>query len=206
MPTTFLSGSSTESNLQIDISSMSNGFHSVLNGWAIQNGGVAFVADDDEEKINVGFNNCIGPRILIVFVGEEPYGDEQVSDLVCMVKRNWDIIVGRGKTLTNPRNLVLTNTIGSARPFYKLVEEVRDISRAIAFPQPMCYSPNIYNGMRPLSSDNWLMDSYALSISVLCQIPRIQYQDAAITGAGNFVNLVDPPLFFQNSTPGANFI
>ena len=80
----------TPQNLGTDIAGMSNYIRNTINDWAMQEQGVCFIAEDDGEKINIGFNNCVGPRCLLVFTGETPYGDESVAELVCWVKRDYD--------------------------------------------------------------------------------------------------------------------
>jgi hypothetical protein len=179
----------TEQQFGTDIASMTNYINGFLNDWAVKNQGVSFIGEEDVEKINIGFNTCIGPRVLLVFIAENP--DGELAELTGRVKRDYDIIIQRGKLLTQPRNNTLTNTNGAARPFYQLVEECRDIARGVIFPTPMVYNPVIYNGIRPGASEGWLMDSYIISISVLCADGRIQTLPSELA-TGPFVGTIDP--------------
>jgi len=194
-------GNGNEAQLGVDISNMANLLKNNLEDWCQQNKGICFVADDDNEKMNIGWNNTVGPRILIVYVGETPHGDESTSDLEGWVKRTFDIIIQRGKTLTANRNQALTNIVGNARPFYSQVEKVRDVVRTIELPTPMCYPTAIYDGMRPGEQSSWLMDSYILSFTILVQIGRASVLPPQLSNNGvPFLNLNDiscPP----NTTP-----
>lgn len=190
----------TEQQLLVTIPDMANQFKSILSDWAAKYGGVCFIAEDDQEKINIGFNNCVGPRVLIVFTGEEPYLSEDISDQVPWERRNWDILIQRGKVMSDPRNSSLTTANGPSKAFYALMEECRDVMRCIQLPQAVCYNPIEYKGIRPGQSELWLMDNYIMSFTTLVQIPRIQYQSPELTGIGGFVNLEPPGNWVPNST------
>jgi len=166
---------------------MCNSLANYLNSWATSQGGVALVVEDVNEKIEIGSNNLIGPRCLIAFSSEEPYGE--MPEQTGYVKRSFLVSVERGKAMTQPRNSTLTNTVGPIRPFYNQVEEARDIIRAIALPPWVAYNPVLYDGMVPGHQTEYLIDQYVLSFSIICQISRIQYQPPEITGAGPFVRL-----------------
>ena len=81
----------TESDNGTSIPQMCNTIRNFLEDWAIQNQGAAFLAEDASEKINIGFNNCVGPKVLIVFTGEQADGDD--SELTGRVKRTFDVII-----------------------------------------------------------------------------------------------------------------
>jgi len=195
------SGSGNPIQLGVDISSMCNIIKSQLNDWATQEQGIAVIAEDINEKVLIGFNNCIGPKCLIVFVGEEVYGDESTSDMTGWTKRTFDVVIQRGKILSDPRNSALTNINGPAKSFYSLVEKARDVCRTIIWPAPMCYNPTIYHNIRPGEQSGWLMDSYIISFSILVQIGRIQTEPAEL-GGGEFVRLNDPLNIIMNQSPG----
>lgn len=192
----------SEQQLGTDISSMTNDIQSALNTWAVEHQGVAFTAEDDQDKINIGFKNCVGPRILIAFIGEDK--DDDMSELTGRVRRNFDIIITRGKLLSDPRNSALTKNQGPVKKFYQLVEGARDVVRNMIFPQPMVYNPPIYNGIRPNNQGQWLMDSYVINFSVLCQIPRstsIYPQLASNPLSPPWTAVTDPLPFLQNTLP-----
>ncbi len=190
--------------LGVDITGMSNLITNYVNDWANKNAGAAFFAEDSSEKISIGFNNCVGPKCLIIYRGEQPHGDESVADLVAYVVRTYEVSIERGKTLTYPRNLALTNNVGASRPFYELVEELRDVVRTIALPTPMCYNPIIYGGMvsgKQSETNEWQIDQYILTFSIICQIPRVQYNPPQLSGNGPYVDLNDEQLWQPNTTP-----
>jgi hypothetical protein len=122
LPTSSFNSSSivigTETQLKSDIASLCNYFNRIINDWAVQEKGACFVVEDAEEKINIGFNNCIGPRCLLRFISQNPYGDSSISDVNGRVIRNFELIINRGKLLTDPRNSSLSNNVGPAKSFY----------------------------------------------------------------------------------------
>ena len=184
----------SEQQLGVSIAEQCNLIKSVLNDIAAQEQGIAIIAANIDEKLLTGFNNTIGPKILITFVGEDPVGGEDVSELLGMTRRYFDILVQRAKVICDPRNTALTSTTGPSKPFYDLLEIIRDTTRSIEWPTPMCLNPCEYHGMRPAQQDGWLLDSYIINISVMTQIGRVQVDPAAISSptGGPFVQLQDP--------------
>lgn len=205
----YLSGSiipGTAEQLKTDICSMTNFIAEYVNGWAIQEKGIAVVAENLDEKVLPGWNHTVGPKCLVVFSGEELWGDQSVADLVGWAKRNFEVIIERGKLLTDPRNSALTKTYGASKPFYRLVEECRDTIRGMLFPSQLVYNPVMYNGMTPgrqSEKNEWLLDSYIISFSVLCQIPRLEFLPPQLGGGQgqDWVNLQGTPLYPNTSQP-----
>lgn len=192
----------TPTQLSVDISSMANYIAYQLNNWANAEKGIAVVAENLNEKVLPGWNNCIGPKCLVVYEGEEMWGDPATADLVGWAKRTFNIIVQRGKILADPRNSNLTKGYSASKSFYQLVEGARDTLRGMIFPTNLVYNPVLYNGMTPgeqNEKNQWLLDSYIISISVLCQIPRIQSEPPEFGNPPQWVDLNDP-----NSIPANN--
>lgn len=188
-----------EPNLGVSISAQCNRIKEVLNDFAAGEQGICIVAENINEKLLTGFNNVIGPKILVAFVSEEAYGSEDVQELLGMTRRYFDILIQRGKILSDPRNSALSNTTGPSKPFYDLLEDCRDAVRTIEWPTPMVLNPIEYHGMKPFSQENWLMDSYIISISILTQIGRVQFQPPQIAANGPFVQLDNTPVQFNTS-------
>ncbi len=183
-----------EQQLGVSIAEQCNIIKSVLNDIAAQEQGIAIIAANIDEKLLTGFNNVIGPKVLITFVGEEPVGGEDVQELLGMTRRYFDILVQRGKQLTDQRNTVLTVTSGPSKPFYDLLEIIRDSVRSIIWPVPACINPCEYHGMRPAQQDGWLLDSYIINISIMTQIGRVELNPPQLSppDGGPFVELQDP--------------
>lgn len=186
----------------VGISDMANIIKDTLNDYCGQQGGVAVIAADPHEKLMIGYNNAVGIKCLICFVGEESDGDASISDATGRVKRDFDIIIQRGKILSEPRNTSLTTHNGPARDFYSQVEEIRDLCRCIIWPTPFVHNPANYNSLRPGQSDGWLMDSYILSFSLLTQIGRVAVNPPQLSrpDGSPFVQLEDPEGIQQNQS------
>lgn len=165
-----------EKQLGTSISEMSNFIKNSLTPFCTEEGGVAVVAENINEKLMTGWNNVVGPKCLIAFVGEDAYGEESIQDLLSYVRRHFDIIVQRGKILGEPRNTALTNTTGPSRAFYDQVEDIRDILRNLIFPTPMIVNPIEYHGVKPAGTEGWMLDSYIISISMICQLGRPSFE------------------------------
>jgi len=194
---------SNEEQLGISISNQCNFIKSVLADWAATQQGICIVGEHVTEKLLTGFNNVIGPKLIITFVSEEAYGSEDVQELLGMTRRYFDILIQRGKILSDPRNSALTTVTGPSRPFYDLVEECRDKLRCLEFPTPMVLNPPEYHGIRPLQSENWLLDSYVISISTLTQIGRPAFNPGALSnndaGGAPFIQLDSTQAQFNQS-------
>jgi hypothetical protein len=162
-----------------------------LGDVASQEQGICLIAENITEQIWGGFNNVVGPKILITFVGEDIVGDESVSELVGHVRRHFDILVQRGKVMTNPPNTTLTETVGPSKPFYDLLELIRDTARSIIWPSPMVTNPTEYASIRPASNENWMFDSYIISISTIVDIGRVQVNPPELATTP-YVQLEDP--------------
>ena len=182
---------SNETSLGISIGQQANFLKQVLGDWASQNQGIALIGADIDEKLWMGFQNTVGPKLIIVFLGSESGGSEDVKEVLDMEIRNWDVIISRGKMLTNPRNEALTNTVGPAKPFLDQVEECRDVIRSLELPTPMCLNPVVWNSIRPSNTDNWLIDSYIYNFSIWTRIGRIQTEAPQISTGPN-LQLQDP--------------
>lgn len=156
----------------LTISEQCNMIKDPINEYCQSQGGIAVVSENIDDKVLTGYNNAVGPKCLVVFVAEEPVGDEDTSELLGMTRRYFDIMVTRGKKRTDVKTSGLVDPSGITRPFYDQVEEIRDICREIIYPTTFCINPAEYRGMKPGNMDNWNLDSYIISISVLTQIAR----------------------------------
>lgn len=180
-----------EEQLGISISEQCNTIKSVLGDICSQEQGIAIVSENVDDKKLIGFQNVIGPKVLITFVGEELLGGEDVAELIGRARRYFDILVQRGKQLTDPLTSGLTQTAGPAKPFYDLLEIIRDAVRSIEWPSPMVQNPGEYHGMRPSANEGWLLDSYIINYSTIVDIGRIQVEAPQLQ-YGPMVQLEDP--------------
>lgn len=189
-----------ENQVESSISNQCNILKDILGRYATKLGGVAVIAEDINEKIMMGYNNVVGPRILVTFISEENYGPEDIQDVTGFVRRYFDIVVQRGKLLSDPRNSSLTSNTGPSKAFYEVVEEIRDICRCVVWSSPMIQNPTEYHGVYPFSQGEWLMDSYVIKISTICMIGRVQTNPAQL-GDGLYVGLTDPLGMADNQSP-----
>jgi hypothetical protein len=182
---------SNEQNLGISISEQANFLKTVLSDWVSLNQGVAVIAAEVDEKLMLGFQNLIGPKILITYLGEDAGGSEDVKELLDMSIRHWDVLIQRGKMLTFPRNTALTKDVGPVRNFYDLVEECRDTIRTLELPTPMCLNPVVYNSVRPAAEVGWMMDSYIINFDIWTRIGRVQIEAPQLS-TGPYLQIQDP--------------
>ena len=164
---------SNENELGVSISGMCNSIKGILSPVVSQLQGICVVADNVDDKVLRGFQNVIGPIVLVTFVGEEKYGSDDVAELTSRVTRHFDILVKRGKVLCSPLTTALTVTEGPSLPFYDLMETIRDSIRTIEWPAPMVLNPGIYNSTRPANEPGQLIDSYIISYSVITMIGQV---------------------------------
>jgi len=182
----------TASELGISVAAQCNTLKQALNDIASQEQGRCLIAENIDEKLWMGFDNIIGPKILITFVGEDPVASSSdVQELVGRVRRHFDILVTRPKILTAERNTALTETVGPSKSFYGILERIRDTVRSIEWPSPMIQNPTEYNGLRPGNMDSWMLDSYIISISTIVDIGRISVNPPVLSN-GPFVQIQDP--------------
>jgi hypothetical protein len=191
----------TAEQLESDISSMCNLFKNELGDLMQQEQGICIIAEEITEKLMTGFNNIIGPKLMLVFLGEDKYGDEATAEMTGWVTRNFDCVVHRGKLMTSQRNSALTKVIGNVRSFYSLVEKIRDTIRCVELPMRVCQNPVIVNNIRPGNNEGWLMDSYIINFSVLVNIGRVQFDSPSLVGNSPFVNTDGINGWSPNSTP-----
>jgi hypothetical protein len=170
---------------------MANFFKSTISDWASQNQGVCAIAAELDEKLLTGFNNVVGPKCLICYLGEDAGGSEDVKEVLDMSIRHWDVLIQRGKMMTFPRNETLTKDVGPSRNFYDLVEELRDVIRCFELPTPVCLNPVIYNSTRPSNNDNWMTDGFVINFDTLVRIGRVQIE-APQLATTPYLQLQDP--------------
>lgn len=174
-----------EDILLSSISSQCNTIRNSLNEYCLDNNGIAVVAENVNEQTMAGYKNVLGPRILVVFLAEDIMGDDSVAECVGRVRRHFDILVSRGKLYGEPRDSVLSNDKGPVQKFYQQVEDIRDILRVIEFPTPLIQAPVEYHGIRPGNQDDWMLDSYIISISTIVDIGKVGSQPPELVGNNN---------------------
>jgi hypothetical protein len=187
----------TEQQLHTDIGALLLYVNGVMDDWATQENGRCFIIEESEEKLELGFNNCVGPRCLLRFISQSPYGDSSISDINGRVERRYELIINRGKLLTHPRYSGLVNNIGPSKAFYTLLTSAYDTLRSIVLPG-YCFNPVIMGDIHQDGSAEWLMDCYVISFSIICEIGRVQYTPFA----PDFVNL-STSASFNPSAPSA---
>lgn len=159
---------------QTKISWQCNFAANVLNDFCIQRGGAAIVAENTSEKLLIGYNNAVGPKCCVAYIGEEPYGDESTQELTGRVIRHFDVLVSRGKIFADPRNSSLTTPTGASEAFYDQLEQIRDVVRTLIWSTPVVYNPTLYKGIRAVDNGADKIDSFIISFALIVQIGRIQ--------------------------------
>jgi hypothetical protein len=148
-----------------------------LSEWAKDQGGMVQICHDLNELWAAAHINSKTPRCILAFLGEDIRGDFAVAAACARVDRHFVCVVTRARGMTQVRGATLVDQVGDSRPFYDLVEEARDIIRAIFFDprvtEAMPTDPIDYKGISAFMVDNDILDSYKIDFSIGTQLPVI---------------------------------
>ncbi len=142
-----------------------------LNDWLKADGGKASIAFDWVELWNVLFKSVNYTRAVICYEGEKLRGDWEIAARLGRVDRNWVVAISRGRGLNPERGDSLLTLKGNSQPFYEVVEQGRDLIRAlqgISVEQPVNYM-----GIEPMQRPDINLDAYLIRFSVAADLPMI---------------------------------
>lgn len=115
-----------------------------------------------------------GAGALVIFSqGEVKRGEYEETGAV---DRNFAVIVSRGQALTIEPGASLVKGAAGGEPLFDLIEQARDVVRAIQFEDPSAPDPTTevtpnYLGFEPYSVEGRLMDAYQLNFQIGSQLP-----------------------------------
>ncbi len=106
-------------------------------------------------------------RVILMFDGEDKRGEFEESG---RVDRKFLLVVSRGRGLTLQPGDALTQGVAGGKPLYDLIEEAREMVRALRFDEAETI-PN-YLATRRLTLGDNLVDAYQIEFSIGTQLPE----------------------------------
>ncbi len=148
----------------------------VLQPWASQNNaGTAVIASSVNDMWTQAFMCSDKPTVIICFAGDDPRGPFETSAATHRGDFLFQAVFSRGRGLTANRGDGLVSTVQNARPYYDLLEELRDKIRAITNISVEAFVD--YKGSKPFGEgvQEYLsrVDSYILEFSVAQDYPQL---------------------------------
>lgn len=147
--------------------------------WAQGNSGTVAVASDPYHIVFLLTESPGAMKACVMFHSELKRGEYEESG---MVDRTFWVVISRGKGMKIEPGASLTQGVsGSAKAMFDLVEEGRELIRAISFEGPTDLplttevTPN-YKGAEPFVMEGYLTDAYRLEFSIGCQLPAVDEQ------------------------------
>ena len=140
-----------------------------LKAWAESQQAKAVIASDEQQAWAYCFASEVVPKFIIVWTGEEMYGEDSVSAINRMANNNFDIIVTRNRGLQVDRAQTLVWN-ASVTPLFEIVQQVRDLIRCIqdtALPE----WPINYKGTEQFNIPGFIMDCYRIRFQILNFLP-----------------------------------
>lgn len=110
------------------------------------------------------------PRVAILFDGEKPVGDH---DELGMVDRVFLVGISRGRGLNFDPSDSLTKGSTGGEPLFDLVEQLREVMRAVLFEPETTEGRLTYGGIERLEVPGLLLDAYTVRASLQTQIPEV---------------------------------
>ena len=169
------------------IHALLNQVAAALDTWAVSRGGRAFIAGDPLSVFNHLGDKPGGVRVGVLFAGDVKRGELEEAGVM---DRSFLIVISRGKGFTINAADSLTKGAGGGLPLFQLVEEARDVVRAIAFPEGTTEGTADFKGSQAYQfASDALVDAYQLEFSLACQMDAVAGLNFG--GAQTFGNTVE---------------
>lgn len=147
-----------------------------LGEWCKTNNGSVKIANDVPHLFTILGVNPGSPRTAILFAGEVMRSPDRPE--TGRVDRKYWIAVSRGRGFLVEQGKSLTEGVGGGAPMFQLVEEAREIVRAIrgatAADEPLPY----YISIELMAFEGVTTDTYRLEVVFASDIPE-QLDNAA---------------------------
>lgn len=156
----------------MSISDQAKAIVDVLNTWAANEGGKAFVASDMSNLWQMAQEGPQNPRVLLCYNGEDIRGEFGVAAQTGMIDRHWIAAFTRGRGFNVERGDSLTETRQNARPFYDLIDEGRDLIRNLLLDE-IADGPVDFKLVRPMQMGELIIDGYIVEFSVGTQLTAL---------------------------------
>lgn len=140
-----------------------------LKQWGVETKARVEIAADPVHLIGLLATAPGAPRVVVMFDGEEKRGDYEESG---GVDRKFLVVVSRGRGFTLEPGDALTQGAAGGKPLYVIVEEAREIIRALRFTEVDALEalPN-YLATRRLQLEEAAVDAYQIEFSTGVQLP-----------------------------------
>jgi hypothetical protein len=140
-----------------------------LDAWVRPLAGAARIAEDAVSLVGMLATAPGSPRALVLFDGEAKRGD---IDELGRVDRRFLVVISRGRGLVDATEARLVETKIAGKPLFDLVEESREIVRAIRFDAETTEVIPSYVATRRTELDGLLVDAYQIEFSIGTQLPE----------------------------------
>lgn len=139
-----------------------------LQPWATQENGRVEIAADAIHLLGILATKPGAPRVVVMFDAEEKFGEyEELGK----VTRRFMIVISRGRGFAlNPGDNLTEGTAGG-KPLYELVEECREVLRAIVFDRTTTNGIPDYLSTIRFSLEENAVDAYQLNLAIITQLP-----------------------------------
>lgn len=147
-----------------------NAVNAVLKPWAEDFGGTAEVAGDPFHLFAMLGLKPGSVRAVVLFAGEVKRGEFEESGIA---DRNFAVVITRGRGLTlEPGAPLVTGGAGADQPLFALVEQARDLIRAMSFTADETEVTPNYLGCEIFPTpEGRPADAYQLNFSIGVQLP-----------------------------------
>ncbi len=148
----------------------------VLQPWAqSNNAGTAVIASSVRDMWTQAYNSTDKPAVIICFAGDEARGPFETAAATHRGDFTFNVALLRSRGLTSSRGDSLVTTVQNARPYYDLLEELRDKIRSITNISLEQYVD--YKSTQPFddSTDEYgrRIDGFIIAFSVAQDYPQL---------------------------------
>lgn len=171
------------------VSEQANALQNLLDTWASQMGGEAIIVPTLAKLWDPQFISQTKPRILIAYNGENirsRYGvPDNATAALGRVDRHWVVAVTRGRSWARRVGDGLSTTVQNAVPLYDVIEELRDLLRAMT--QISDELPVDFEAIRPMPSmqtGQLYLDAFLVEFSTGVQLPLLSSDGSQAGGGG----------------------
>ena len=167
------------------ISLQLNWIKKVLSDWAVDQGGIAVIAKDIDHMWEIAYETSLVPRCIITYAGEDVRGDFAIAAATSRVDRHFIVLVTRAGGFSADRGKSMSEQVGNARPFTDILEEARDLIRALEFDASVTEAqptdPVDFKGIKPVTIDGYPIYAYTIEFSIGTQLATIYYNQPTQT-------------------------
>lgn len=161
----------------MSIAEQAKAIQDAMNGWLVApTQGQAFVVSDLQHLWKLLFNKSSGLKVLIMYAGEEIRQVFEGAAILGRVDRRWIVVVSRGRGLYVERGISLTDDNQGGEPLFNLVEQARDIVRALMLNPASTERPIDYTRIIqfPTEGTGMIIDAYQIEFTIGTQLQMVK--------------------------------